>query len=132
MTCKMCLERTKNWCGDDSVCYFDDPSRNWNCATLNGIRDICYEGPGQLPKSERLRATGVHYEYCDDYKFATINIHDVQDSKENYFGRCLYVVWYKNSGATEALWILDGENDTPRTPTEDELLAIINYYALLR
>ena len=125
MTCKMCQERTKNWCGDDSICYFDDPSENWNCATLNGIRDICYEGQLTLPE-------GVHYEYCDGEKFAAINIHEVEDSKGNYFGRCLYVAWYKNRGGTEALWILDGENDTPRTPTEDELLAIINYYALLR
>ncbi len=120
MVCKMCLERGKDWTGSGPVCYFDNPNENWNCATLNAIRDIVYEG-------QELK-DGVHYEYCDDEKYATINIHDITDRKDNYIGRCLYVAWYKQRGGTEALWILDGEDDIPRNPTEDELLAIIKYY----
>lgn len=120
MFCKMCKERVKDWCGDDPVCYFDKPEHNWNCATINAIRDIVYEGH-DLPD-------GVHYEYCDDEKFATINIHDIEDDKGNYIGRCLYVAWYKSRGGTEALWILDGEDDIPRQPTEKELIAIIACY----
>ncbi len=119
----MCKERIKNWSGDDPVCYFDNPSQNWNCATLDNIRDLVYEG-------HELKS-GIHYEYCDDEKFAIINIHEVEIDNEDrngfYIGRCLYVAWYKNRGGTEALWILDGE-DMPRFPTEKELLAIINYY----
>jgi len=120
MTCKLCKERVKDWSGDDPTCYFDDPDHNWNCATLNRIRDICFE--------EQDLPNGVHYEYCDDEKFATINIYEVSDDEGNYIGRCLYVAWYKNRGGTEALWILDGEGDIPRNPTEKELLAIIAYY----
>ena len=119
MTCKLCKERDKTWSGDDPVCYFDVPEHNWNCATINAVRDICYEG-------QELK-DGVHYEYCDDEKFATINIHSIRDS-EGYIGRCLYVAWYKNRGGTEALWILDGEGDIPRNPTEGELSAIIEHY----
>lgn len=120
MTCKMCKERGKTWSGSDPTCYFDNLDHNWNCATVNAIRDICYEGQ-DLP-------AGVNYEYCDDEKFATIKIDEVEDNKGNYIGRCLYVAWYKSRGSTEALWILDGEGDTPRKPTEEELLAIIKYY----
>jgi len=117
----MCKERGKDWNGSDPNCFFDEPSdHNWNCATVNAIRDIVYEGQDS-PR-------GVHYEYCDDEKFATINIHDVEGYKLNYIGRCLYVAWYKSRGGTEALWILDGEGDIPRKPTEEELLSIINYY----
>lgn len=120
MTCRMCLARGKTWKGDDPTCYFDNPDENWNCATISAIRDICYEG--------QELAAGVNYEYCDDEKFATINIYDVDDKKGNYIGRCLYVAWYKSRGGTEALWVLNGEGDTPRRPTEEELLAIITYY----
>jgi hypothetical protein len=118
MICKMCKERVKDWAGDDPTCYFDDP-HNWNCATVNEIRDLCYEGQELKP--------GIHYEYCDDEKFATFNIHEVE-CEGNYIGRCLYAAWYKQRGSTEAIWILDGEGDTPRKPTEGELLAIIKYY----
>ncbi len=115
MTCKKCLERVKDWVGDDPACYFDSPARNWNCATVNEIREFCYEG--QDLKQD------IHYEYCDDEKFATFNIHEI----EPYIGRCLYVAWYKQRGNTEALWILDDE-ETPRSPAEHELLAIIAYF----
>lgn len=120
MTCKMCKERGQTWAGDAPTCYFDSEEHNWNCATINAIRDICYEGQ-ELPQ-------GVHYEYCDDDKFATINISYIDDKEGNYIGRCLYVAWYKNRGGTDALWILDGRGDIPREPTEDELLAIIDHY----
>ncbi|MBA7637624.1 hypothetical protein ES703_45270 [subsurface metagenome] len=120
MACKMCKERGKDWRGDGPICYFEDPKHNWNCATVNAIRDICYEGQ-KLPN-------GVCYQYCDDGKYATINISEVDDSKGNYIGRCLYIAWYKSRGGTEALWVLNGEYDEPREPTEAELLAIIKHY----
>ena len=120
MTCKMCKERGQTWSGSAPSCYFDKPVNNWNCATVNAIRDIVYEGQ-DLP-------VGVCYTYCDDEKYATIKIDDVDDDRGNYIGRCLYVAWYKNRGETEALWILNGEYDEPRKPTESELLAIIRYY----
>ena len=120
MTCKMCKERVKDWNGSDGSCYFDG-EHNWNCATINKIRELCHEG-------QELKR-GIHYEYCDNEKFATFNIHEVEDSKGNYIGRCLYVAWYKCRGGTEALWILDGEDDIPKKPTENELLAIIRYYS---
>ena len=120
MACAMCKKRGQDWNGDTPDCYFEGDEHNWNCATINAIRDLVYEGQ-DLPQ-------GIHYEYCEDEKFATINISEVDDRNENYIGRCLYVAWYKNRGGTDALWILDGEDDTPRKPTEDELLSILRHY----
>ncbi len=90
-------------------------SNNWNCKTVNLIREICYEGQ-ELP-------CGVHYRYCQDEKYATIDIYDIP----GITGMALWVSWYKQRGRTDALWILDCY-DTPRKPTEKELLIIAKYY----
>lgn len=114
-TCKMCRDRGKTWEGSNPTCYFIDPKNNWNCATVNAIRDICYEGQN-LPH-------GVQYMYCDDEKYATIKIPDGSDID----ALCLWVQWYKNRGGTGSLFLLDSYNP-PREPTEGELLDIIDAY----
>lgn len=119
MTCKACQERGKTWNGSDPVCYFDnDRGDNWRCATVNAIRDICYEGQN-LPH-------GVDYQYCDDQKYATLKCDDIEFS-DGAWWLCLWVSWYKNRGGTDALWLLSDDRP-PRRPTEDELLAIISAY----
>jgi len=45
-------------------------------------------------------------------------------------GLCLWVSWYKSRGRTEAMWILDEDNE-PRQPNFVELEAIIEHYASL-
>jgi len=118
MTCKKCKERGKDWNGDDPQCAFvGEFHENWNCATLNAIRDICHEGQDPMPP-------GVDYRYCDDQKYATIQIDGIHDSKGNWIGYALWVCWYKSRGRTEAVWVLDSDGP-PRRPTEDELLSII-------
>lgn len=119
MPCKMCLNRKQDWTGDKPKCYFDNPSNNWNCATVNAIRDICYEGQQQIPK-------GVDYQYCGDRKYATICLDEIGYG-DSPIGLALWVSWYKSRGRTDAMWILD-ECDTPRSPSEGELLAIIEHY----
>lgn len=124
--CKKCLARKKDWEGDDPVCFLEYQQendnaqenffhKNWNCATLNELRDICYEGQ-ELPYE-------VDYQYCDDQKYATIKINDI----ENVEGLALWVSWYKNRGETDAVYILD-DTLPPRFPTEDELVKIIDYF----
>jgi len=115
MTCKSCKTTEKQWNGDDRICYFDDPSGNWNCATVNKIRSICYEGQ-ELP-------SGVQYQYCDDEKYATIRI----PLELELDALCLWVQWYKNRGGTNQLLMLDSYSK-PRFPTESELLSIVEYY----
>ena len=122
MICKMCKERGKDWEGSDPICYFEDPVQNWNCATINAIRDIfAPEGgwvePEDLPK-------GVCITRSTDMTYGLICITNT-GGEEGITG-CLYVQWYKRRGATEALWLVQ-ENE-PRRPTERELLAIIQYF----
>jgi len=118
MPCQMCEKRGKNWEGGDPTCAFTDTlfsPDNWNCATVNAIRDIVYEG-------QELQE-GVAYQYCDDMKYATIDVSDI----EGVMGYCLWVCWYKNRGGTDALWLLDSR-DRPRPPTEGECRRIIEHY----
>lgn len=94
-------------------CYFDR-DHNWNCQTVNKIRDICYEGQ-DLPN-------GIDYQYCEDQKYATIKVDEVGINAD-----ALWVSWYKNRGGTDAMWLLD-DGWNPRKPTEKECLKIIDYY----
>lgn len=118
MTCKACKARGQTWSGSAPVCAFDGEfSDNWNCATVNAIRDIVYEGGP--PR------TGVDYQYCDDQKYATVKVDEVEFDEGRYLA--LWVSWYKNRGGTDAMWLLS-KKGPPRRPTEDELLAICDYY----
>lgn len=119
LPCKACRARGKTWKGDDPTCAFlsgwfsDD---NWSCATAGLIRDICYEG--QKPR------LGVDYQYCDDQKYATINI----DHIESIGALALWVTWYKKRGATDGMWLLFSDGP-PRKPNEDECVAIVASFA---
>mgnify|MGYP006908206875 CR=1 FL=1 len=123
--CRMCLERTKDWTGAGPVCVFEaDWKKNWNCATLNAIRNIVWEGNKESPP-------GVKYEYCNDQKYATVRVDECLEwSNQDGYPMCLWVSWYKNRGSTDEVWLLF-DRGTPRRPTENELLAIIAYYAPL-
>jgi hypothetical protein len=127
MVCKMCKERGKTWEGSDPKCYFDNPEYNWNCATVNAIRDIFTpEGwwivPDKLPK-------GLCATFGEDTTYGLICLQDIEFEGEQYMDGCLYVQWYKRRGATEALWIVAEDRQfQPRRPTEKELLTIIKYY----
>ena len=123
MPCKMCLDRGKTWKGSDPKCYFDHPRDNWMCATVIAIRHLCppYSDPKQ----------GIHSEYCNDDWYAVIKTDNIDTDEQtggSLLGRCLYIAWYKDRGHTEALWILGGESENPRVPTEEELLSILEYY----
>ena len=125
MTCKMCKERIKNWQGSDSVCYFDNPAHNWNCATINAIRDIF------APDGWYVELENLPMDVCairnDDMTYGLICFNDIDLGDDEGMVGCLYVSWYKRRGNTEALWII-GEDTQPRRPTEKELLAIIHHF----
>lgn len=121
VTCEACQSRGQTWNGDPPRCAFDGAfGNNWNCATLNALRDICYEGQDPMP-------SGVDYQYCDDMKYATIRIDHIERQDGNRIGMALWVSWYKSRGTTDAVWVLDSDGP-PRIPTENELLAIIAGY----
>lgn len=114
MTCRLCEERGKTWKGSDPICYFDDFEGNWNCATLNAIRQVCYDV-----------LKGVCHIFYDDEHCVLMDIGFVQCNGV-WFGYGLYVQWYKCRGRTVRLLVMS--DDEPRRPTEGELLAIIDYY----
>lgn len=121
MTCKMCAERGKTWNGDDPKCAFVGAFEdNWNCATIGALRDICYEGQNPMP-------AGVDYQYCEDQKYATVNIDDIETPNGNRIGMALWVSWYKRRGSTDAVWVLDNHHP-PRIPTEEEVVTIVNHF----
>lgn len=111
----------QTWPGDAPKCAFTAvdglfSEKNWNCGVVNRIRDLVYEG------QEEMRAE-VDYQYCDDNKYATVNVDAVADLGAS----ALWVGWYKNRGATMAMWLLD-HYDAPRKPTRDELLTIVRHF----
>ena len=119
MVCSMCKERGKTWTGSESACGFGGGSfdtGNWNCATVNAIRDICYEG--------RKLPPGVDYQYCEDQKYATIKVDHIDELGGSL---ALWLTWYKNRVRTDEMWLLfDGL--PPRRPTWVECEAIIAAY----
>ncbi len=122
MSCKKCQVKVKDWKGEDANCAFNDrefDTDNWNCDTCNDIREICSDWNQEFPD-------GVQYRYCDDQKYATMDINEIELDDE-CIGMTLWVSWYKSRGRTEEMWILEVGRD-PRRPTEKELLAIIDFY----
>lgn len=125
MTCKLCLRRGKTWKGGDPVCYFDNPQGNWKCATLHWIRHLVFTG-GMFEEGREKLHYGVNKQYCDDNNYATILIDEVK-ADNKWFGTCLYLEWYKERGHTDAIYVMSSYQP-PRLPTEEELLAVIEYY----
>ena len=84
MSCRRCQERIKDWHGADPDCGFDDAGKftteNWNCATLNALRDMC---------------EGV---YSEDSRAALVSC------EEGW----LVVYWYKRRGRTDEVYLFDG------------------------
>ena len=126
MACKMCEERGKNWAGSDPTCYFENAENNWNCATVNAIRDI-FAPYGWWVELDNL-PKGVTVILAEDTTCGLIRIDEIDamyEERDEWVG-CLYAQWYKRRGRTDCLWILG--DDEPRKPTEKELLAIIEHY----
>jgi hypothetical protein len=123
MPCKMCSERGQTWRGSPPRCGFGEDGKmveeNWNCATINAIRDICYEGQNDMPP-------GVDYRYCDDQKYATIDLHRMDGLDDRPLA--MWVTWYKSRGETEGVWLMF-DDQPPRRPTEAECLSIIDHYS---
>jgi len=116
MTCKACIERGKpEIFGSDPICAFDgDFSDNWQCATLNLLRDALED------RKELV--------YGGDQRMISINLWD-ENSKVDFNiiedqPVCLFATWYKRRGRTEQVWLLFDDRE-PRRPTEAELLHLI-------
>lgn len=115
--CKRCQERGQTWHGDAPVCVLS--GANWNCATISAIREICGEWESPHPR--------VEHRFCDDQKYATIQINECVGCDGGRIGLALWVTWYKRRGSTDAMWILS-DDAPPRQPTIEELEIIIRSF----
>ncbi len=121
MNCEECKKRGKTWPGDDPKCAFARgafDAENWNCASVNLLRDLVYEGQSPMP-------SGVDYRYCEDQKYATVQVDHVEGVEG---ALALWVTWYKSRGRTEGAWLMFSDQP-PRPPTEDELMAVVRHYS---
>ena len=123
--CKRC-DREKTWSGSGIECPFSSgenfTNKNWNCGAIGWIRNLANIAmDGGDPR--------LHYRFCDDQKYATIDISDIYEDIDTTppLGMTLWVTWYKSRGRTESMWILDCY-DPPRVPTFKELELIKEHY----
>lgn len=120
--CPSCVTRGKTWEGSDPKCAFTTgvfSSNNWNCATLNKLRELTY-----------LCANHVQHTRVDEQNYCTLPLTEVpyfQTINSNETAVCLYFSWYKSRGLTEVLYIMF-DTASPREPTLKEVEAIIDYY----
>jgi hypothetical protein len=85
--CPRCIARGKTWNGSDATCAFPNGrfvSANWNCATMNALRDA----------TERLRAARG---YTEDQNAALLP----------WDGHFILLGWYKSRGRTDVARVLD-------------------------
>ena len=115
--CKLCKERGKTWEGSDPICAFPHgvfDKRNWNCATMNRLREIV--------KSEDNEFTFYHR---DDYITNSIGIIFCGSGFDaEVEGLTLIMKWYKDRGATDNAFLLD-ESGRIMPLTEELALKII-------
>lgn len=103
MTCRLCKERGKTWSGDDPKCAFDEngifKGDNWNCATMNKLRNISEE----FDKSMR------HDMSCGSIGYVPMD-NDYAPIHFDTFGGYIVMMWYKERRRTgNAVFMTDGE-----------------------
>ena len=115
-SCQKC-GHTKTWNGDDILCPFQTSTEfidNWKCGIISQIRDLCEAG---IDKQDNR----FHHQSCDEQHYVTINIDFLNPAL------CLWISWYKQRGAIDAMWILS-EQEPPRKPSFGDLEKILKHY----
>ena len=122
MTCVLCQRRGKTWEGSDPRCAFESgvfDTNNWNCATMNALRDIAY------------REKQFGYWYRDDNLNASIGIvhaRELRPGTDDDLQGYLVMTWYKDRGRTGQAWLMD-DDDVPRPIAQGEAEAFLRMYS---
>lgn len=109
--CKACDRRGKTWEGGDPKCGFVTDTfdiGNWNCATLNALRDI----------AESLDVI----KYQEDCSIAVIPINNGE------IDGWIVLSWYKRRGRTSSARFICDDIDEPLTIEKAEI-ALAQYTA---
>lgn len=99
--CKMCQERGQTWAGAPPKCAFPEGvfvTNNWNCATMNAIRDMV----------ERNRFRRFH---VDEERIGLI----IAPETERLLPGFVVICWYKNRGKNPVARFMDSAECTPLT-----------------
>lgn len=118
MACKLCETRGKQWNGDDPKCAFENDvfsSDNWNCATMNKLREI----------ADEYKTVQRDDNSCGSIGYVPMDNDYAPDDFDTY-GGYIVVMWYKSRGATGNAVFMTDNNTIPLTIKHTEL-AISNF-----
>jgi hypothetical protein len=119
--CAACKKRGKTWQGADPKCAFKTgifSKNNWSCATIQAFNKHV-----RWPEKTHPR---VKITLCkSEEHYATVNLENVDFPPNIWedYPVCLVVIWYKNRGRTDQMWLMF-ESLPPRQPAEEEVLII--------
>lgn len=119
MICERCQKRGKTWKGSDPTCAFLEGkfiSENWNCATMNALREIAEE----YSNAAICDPPGYRYRHCD------VSLAAIPYSS-NSCEKFLVLSWYKDRGRTGQAWIFC-DDDAPEVLTLAEAEACLRDY----
>jgi hypothetical protein len=100
--CKLCEDRGKTWQGSNPKCAFKQgtfSTDNWNCATMNKLRDICEDHMVGNEDQNAALLSGVESDH-------------------------IVLTWYKNRGRTEGAYMFYDGKPKKLTIKEAEKLLI--------
>lgn len=125
MTCKYCKElQDSDEYHEDRKCTFQGVvfnRNNWLCGAMVKLR--------KLALSSDTPYNSIHCTYTDDYWYATFKLDDIFDNDTHIVPITLYLQWYKRRGRTETAYLMFAEGGVPRTPTEKEIIKIVEHYS---
>jgi hypothetical protein len=113
MTCTLCEKRGKTWKGDDPKCAFVDgvfTSDNWNCATMNKLRDI----------ADILETTSRNDNSCGSIGYVPMD-NDYAPIHFDTSGGYIVMMWYKSRGKTGNAVFMTDNKTIPLTIEHAEL-----------
>lgn len=114
--CKLCEEQAEYWENKVSKpeCAFTNgvfSSENWNCGTMNALRQRSYE---------------LETDFRDDMAAASIGYVPYDDFHDDELGGYIVMTWYKNRGRTYNAMLLY-DNEPIREVTEQIALDALYY-----
>lgn len=112
--CAMCEERGQPWTGAAPKCAFPDAgdftADNWNCATMNALRD----------------AAEAHRVQHDDQSLGAVPFDNELQHEPN--AGFVVLCWYKSRGCTSVAFVA-GDDSPPRPLTYGLANAVARTYA---
>ena len=142
--CPLCLERSKTWKGSNPKCAYPEDHRhsmregNWNCATLNKLRQLCD------PFSDENLARRITLNTVIRGGDLSIGILWVPESPTRYgdsftepeqaptYDFFIIMQWYENRGKVSKAFCVDHATDSRPLTFARAMAAIRRYEAAKR